>query len=57
VLDASFGTNGEARVAFPEMAGADSIALQPDGNILLVGTMVEPVTNLEGLALVRYRGQ
>jgi uncharacterized delta-60 repeat protein len=53
VLDASFGTNGEALVAFPEMAGADSIALQPDDKIVLAGQELSDSSGTGGFAVAR----
>jgi uncharacterized delta-60 repeat protein len=54
-LDTSFGTDGEVRttdLACDEYA--HSIALQPDGKILVAGGSYDPTTSPAGFAVVRY---
>jgi uncharacterized delta-60 repeat protein len=54
VLDSSFGTSGTTTATFPgySSAGAEGLAIQPDGNIVVVGWADNGST--EGFALARF---
>jgi uncharacterized delta-60 repeat protein len=56
MLDPNFGTNGEALTPFDAPQGtsvfASSLAIQPDGNIVVAGTLALPSS--DGFALARY---
>jgi uncharacterized delta-60 repeat protein len=55
-LDASFGTKGTAKTAFPpRSAMAEGVALQPDGKIVTVGQRWNRNSAESLFALVRYR--
>ena len=52
-LDASFSADGEVRTPFPNGGGATSIAIQPDGRIVVGGT-AETRDNRSAFAFARY---
>lgn len=57
-LDPSFGTNGQGTVVTPLanfMQGQGALAIQPDGNIVIAGTMTDSYNPVnENLVLARY---
>src|SRR5215469_5842729 len=54
-VDTSFGTNGIVTTSFGNLADAVSIAIQPDGKILLGGTQETDDVGTNGqFALARY---
>jgi uncharacterized delta-60 repeat protein len=55
-LDTSFGTGGEVLTSFGAdmAAGATGVALQSNGQIVVVGLIVEPVTFNDEFAVARY---
>ena len=53
-LDKSFGQRGQVRTAFPLNAAATAVAVQPNGRIIVAGTIGSPRSALRQVALARY---
>jgi uncharacterized delta-60 repeat protein len=54
-LDATFGTNGIVTTFFPN-AGPSGVALTPGGNIVVAGTVADPVTGNNDFGVAEYLG-
>ena len=53
-LDSSFGAGGKVTTVFPNRSGANAVARQSNGKIILAGAVVRPYDHLTDTALARY---
>jgi uncharacterized repeat protein (TIGR01451 family)/uncharacterized delta-60 repeat protein len=55
-FDASFGSLGDVDLQLESASGAEALAIQSDGMILLAGTTIPVFSELENFTLIRYQG-
>jgi uncharacterized delta-60 repeat protein len=54
--DSTFGTSGIVTTFFPQTNNVTNVALEPDDNIVVAGTVVDPVTGNNDFGVAEYIG-
>jgi uncharacterized delta-60 repeat protein len=55
LVDSTFGTNGKAFTNFGDIDGANSVAIQANGKIVVAGTRRDLASSYSKIALVKYK--